>query len=71
MVTPKRYISQAISNTVVGGAGELHATCDLGLKTMRNSTCTCMVTVPVKCYVRASFHQDKCDATSCQISFVK
>lgn len=47
MVTPKRYITQAISNTVVGGAGKLHASCDLGLKTMTNSTCICMVTVPV------------------------
>lgn len=30
-----------------------------------------MVTVPVKCSVRASFCQDKCNVTSCQTSFVK
>lgn len=71
MVTPKRYITQTISNTVVGGAGELHATRDLGLKTMTNSTRICMVTVPVKCYVRALFRQNKCNVTSCQTLFVK
>lgn len=48
MVTPKRHITQTVSNTVVGGAGELHATRDLGLKSMTNPTnmhlhgnCTC------------------------------
>lgn len=48
MVTPKRHITQAVSNPVVGGAGELHATRALGLKPMTNSTntrlhanCTC------------------------------